>query len=168
MTMGGKTRGGFEGRGDGFAFLDAFMHVGDGLGDDDVAGSFLDDGQGLQNGHAAADQGAQGAGETGNGDFADDRAEHRDDFSLNLSKTRRPSLVRMKTLKDDDKRKNAEHGAANVVLDGLADAEDKRGEARATLCRCRGCLAKISLNLGMTTTMRTPMMAVATTMTAQG
>ena len=45
---GRENAGGFQGRGDGFAFLDAFMDGGDGVADDDVAGSFLDNGQGLQ------------------------------------------------------------------------------------------------------------------------
>jgi len=46
----------FERRGDSFAFLDTFVNLGDSVGDDDVAGGLLDDGQGLQNRHAAGDE----------------------------------------------------------------------------------------------------------------
>jgi hypothetical protein len=124
MTMGGKDAGGFQRGGDGFAFLDAFMDGGDGVADDDVAGGFLDDGQGLQNGHAAADQRAQSAGEAGDGHFADDRAEHRHD-QFEFVPEPRPNLVRMKMLKMmTTERMTA--GAPDVVLDGSLMPRTKR------------------------------------------
>src|ERR1035441_7839467 len=98
---GWEDAGSFQRGGDGFAFLDAFMDIGNGLGDNDVAGGFLDDGQSLKNGHAAADQGAQGAGETGNGDFADDRSHDRD-FQLELVEKAAAGLGVDDDLKDDE------------------------------------------------------------------
>ena len=62
----------------------------------------------------------------------------------------------------------SDHGADDVVFDGIADAEDEEGEARATAAPSPRMPSKTSLNLGMTRTIRTPMMAVATTMTAHG
>jgi hypothetical protein len=47
---GREDAGGLEWGGDGFAFLDAFVDGADGGADDDVAGGFLDDGEGLENG----------------------------------------------------------------------------------------------------------------------
>ena len=69
---GGKDAGSFEGGGDGFALFDTLVDGVDGVGDDDVAGGFFDDGQGLEDGDAAADEGAEGAGKAGDGDLADD------------------------------------------------------------------------------------------------
>ena len=104
MTMGGKRSGGFERRGDGFAFFDAFMDGVNGVADDDVAGGFFDDGQRLQNRHAAADQSAERAGEAGDGDFADDRAEHGH-FKFELVKDAPAELrVMTKKLKRDQNR----------------------------------------------------------------
>src|ERR1035438_1652402 len=74
---GGKDAGGFEGGGDGFALFDAFVNGADGVADDDVAGGLFDDGEGLQDGDAAADQRAQGAGKPGDGDLADDGTDDR-------------------------------------------------------------------------------------------
>src|SRR5271154_7149590 len=70
-----KNAGGFERRGDGFAFLDAFVDFDNGVADDDIAGGFLHNRKRLQNGDAAADERAERSRETRDGDFADDRAE---------------------------------------------------------------------------------------------
>ena len=72
---GWEDAGGFEGGGDGFALFDAFVDLVDGIADDDVAGGFFDDGQSLQDGDAAADQGAEGAGKARDGNLADDRPD---------------------------------------------------------------------------------------------
>src|SRR5436190_9698466 len=116
------------------AFLDAFMHQGHGGADDDVAGGFLDDGKRLENRHAAADQGAQRARESGDGHLADDRAEDRH-VELELVKYPPP-----KTGADERHKAGHKHGDANggddeVVGDGVADGEDELGEAGKILAR---------------------------------
>ena len=75
---GRKDARSFQGRGDGFTLLDAFMNTADGIADDDVSGRFLDDGQRLQNGNTAADERAEGAGEVGDGHLVDHRTDARD------------------------------------------------------------------------------------------
>src|SRR5580692_4523220 len=62
-----KNAGGFQRRGDGLAFLDAFVDFDDGVADDDVAGGLLHNGERLQNGDTAADERAERARETGDG-----------------------------------------------------------------------------------------------------
>ena len=53
---------------------DGLAHLVDRLLDDLVAGGLGDDLQPVQDGHAAADHGAQGPGELGHGDLADQRS----------------------------------------------------------------------------------------------
>src|SRR5207245_8408142 len=74
---GRKDAGSFQRGGDGFTLFDALMHVIDRIADDDISGSFFDDSQRLQDGHAAADERAQCARKTGDGDFVYDGANNQ-------------------------------------------------------------------------------------------
>jgi len=137
-----------------------------GVADDDVAGGFLDDGQGLQNRHTAADERAQSAGEARDGHFAHDGAEDRDD-EFKLSQSLRPNFKADEDIENDDNRKNFQQGPHDMVFDGGADVEDETGEAGQLSAAAKGAFKNLP-ELGMTITIKTPMMGCATTRTAQG
>ena len=124
---GREDAGGFEGGGDGFALLDALVDGADGVADDDVAGGFLDDGQGLEDGHAAADQGAEGAGEAGDGDLADDGPDDGH-LELELVPDVAAELGADEEHEEDDEHGDADDGIDEVVLDRVADGQHEAGE----------------------------------------
>ena len=70
--------GRFQRRGNGLAFLDAFVNRRHGFADDDVAGRFFNDCQCLQDGDAAAHQCAQCSGKARDRHLADHGAENRE------------------------------------------------------------------------------------------
>src|ERR1022692_3626350 len=125
-----KNTGRLQRRGDGLAFLDAFMELADGVADDDVAGGFLHNGQRLQNGNAAAHERAEGAREAGDGDLADDGAERRH-LELELV----PHVTAQLRLVDDQQEQHHEHHhrahrRQNIILDDVTYAEHQQRESR--------------------------------------
>src|ERR1700722_20208849 len=128
-----ENAGSFQRRGDGFAFLHAFMDCAHRVTDDDVAGSFLHDGQRLQERHAAADESAERAREARDRNLADHRPEHRH-FQFEFVPDATAGLGA-----DDPKKYSNEHGdhcqrVYDVVLDGAGNAEHQareRGKLRA-------------------------------------
>ena len=108
------------------------MHVGNGLGNDDIAGGFLDNGEGLKNGDAAADEGAEGAREAGDGDLGEDGTEDGD-FEFELVEESAAEFGVNGDLKKDDENDNAKAGPADVQADGIADSQDNEGELREGL-----------------------------------
>src|SRR6185436_16850729 len=101
---------------------------------DDVAGGFLDDGQGLENGHAATDQSAQGAGKSRNGDLADHRAQHRH-VQFELVEHTPPKTGADKRDEGSDGHDDANRRHNKVAGDGVADAQHEPGEGREILAR---------------------------------
>src|SRR5262245_64925032 len=99
------------------------MDGADGGTDDDVAGGFLDDGQGLKNGDAAADQGAESAGESGNGDLADDGPEHGH-VELELVKDASSAPGANDEEEEDDEGDESHHRPEEVMRDGVADGQN--------------------------------------------
>ena len=105
------------------------MDGADRIADDDVAGGFFNNREGLQNGDAAADEGAEGAGEAGDGDLADHRADDRH-LELEFVKNMAAELGANEQHEQDDEYGNPAGGIEDVVLDDLADGEDHAGEGR--------------------------------------
>src|ERR1035441_499682 len=126
---GGKDAGGFERGRDGFALFDALVHGPDGVADDDVAGGLSDDGEGLQDGDAAADQSAQGAGKPGDGNLADDGPDDRH-LELELVKSVAAKLGADEKHEEDHEDGQAADRVNEVILDDVADAEHQPGEGR--------------------------------------
>src|SRR5208282_620822 len=129
---GGEDAGSFERGGDGFTLFDTLMDFADGFADDDIAGGLFDDGQGLQDGHTAADEGAERARKAGDSDLANDRPDDGH-LEFKLVKGTAAELGADEEQKHDHERGYAAHRINEVVLDYIADAEHQAGEGRQGL-----------------------------------
>src|SRR5207249_4762564 len=101
----------------------------DGVADDDVAGGFFDDGQGLEDGHAAADEGAEGAGEARDGDLVYDRADDRH-LQFELVPNMAAKFGFLEQDKEHDEYGHAAEGHEDIILDRAAHAQDQAREGR--------------------------------------
>src|SRR5580658_10799244 len=100
------------------ARFDGFARLDDGALDDSVAGSARGDVQALQDGHAAGDQGAEGAGKARDGDLSHQWADQRN--LKNHGVNRHATLRRAVPGFHGDHASDAEHGDDEAV-----DAADK-------------------------------------------
>src|SRR6266851_3192864 len=114
---------------EGETITDAFMDFVDGIADDDIAGGFFDNGQGLQDGHAAADQGAEGTGESGNGDFADYGADGGH-LELKFVPGVAAEFCALEQRKENEENGDTCGSIEDVLLDHLADAHHQTGKGR--------------------------------------
>src|ERR1035437_614955 len=124
---GREDAGSFERRSDGFALFDTLMDGVDGVGDDDIAGGFFDNGEGLEDGNAAADERAEGTGKARDGDLADDRADDGH-LEFELVKGVAAKLGADEKHEGDDQHGYHTDGDNGVVLDCVADGEHEAGE----------------------------------------
>src|SRR5271156_5363085 len=108
----GKYAGVFQWIHEGAASFDGLARLGDGALDDGVAGSARGDVQTLEDGHAAGDQGAEGAREARDGDLSHQRADQRN-------------------LQDDGVNHHATLGCAVPGFQGENGAGKERGDEQA-------------------------------------